>query len=155
MTEVMQRADIEDIMELIPHRYPFLLVDRVEDIVPMKSALGIRMVSMSDPHLQGHFPGKPVLPGVLVVESMAQTASILVAASTDLRGKGALVYFMSIDKCRFRKKVVPGDKLELHLETLRPGGRVWKLKATAKVDGDVAAEAEIMAMIDVPKQDAQ
>ncbi|MEO0989657.1 MAG: 3-hydroxyacyl-ACP dehydratase FabZ [Pseudomonadota bacterium] len=151
MTDTVDRVDIEEIMDLIPHRYPFLLVDRVEEIVPMTSAKGLKLVSMNEPHLQGHFPGKPVMPGVLVVEAMAQTASILVAQSVGLKGKGALVYFMSIDKCRFRKKVVPGDVLELHLEVLRPGGKVWKLKGVAKVDGQTAAEAEIMAMIEIPK----
>ncbi|MEM8632086.1 MAG: 3-hydroxyacyl-ACP dehydratase FabZ [Pseudomonadota bacterium] len=154
MSDMMTRGDIEDIMELIPHRYPFLLIDRIEDIVPRESARGIKMVSMNEPHMQGHFPGTPVMPGVLVVEAMAQAASIMVAVSLDLRGKNALVYFMSIDKCRFRRKVVPGDMLELFITTIRPGGKVWKLKGVAKVGDEVAAEAEIMAMIDLPKDTA-
>ena len=152
MSEKIADADIETIMSVIPHRYPLLLIDRVVDIVKDESAVGIKNVSMNEPHLQGHFPGTPIMPGVMILEAMAQTASVMVGLSMDLVGKNALVYFMGIEKCKFRRKVVPGDVLRLELTALRGGGRVWKLKGVATVEGEVAAEAEIMAMIDVPKE---
>ncbi len=141
-------ADIGLIQRLIPHRYPFLLVDRVERMIASKSAVGIKLCSMNEPQFQGHFPGQPVMPGVLIVEAMAQTASVLVSASLKLADTGALVYFMGIDKCRFRRKVGPGDVLELHVEALRGGGKVWKFAGRGMVGGEMAAECEFMAMID-------
>ena len=140
-------ADLGLIKRILPHRYPFLLVDKVRDIVPMKSCVGIKNVTANEPHFEGHFPQEPVMPGVLIIEAMAQAAAVLVGTSLDLAGKGMGTYFMSIDKCRFRRKVVPGDVLELHMKTLRGGGKVWKFEGRAIVDGELAAEAEIMAMM--------
>ena len=141
-------ADLGLIKQILPHRYPFLLVDKVRDIVPMESCVGIKNVTSNEPHFEGHFPQEPVMPGVLIIEAMAQAAAVLVGTSMDLAGKGMGTYFMSIDKCRFRRKVVPGDVLELHMKTLRGGGKVWKFEGRAIVDGELAAEAEIMAMLD-------
>ena len=144
-------ADIALIQRIIPHRYPFLLVDRVRDIVPFKSAVGIKNVTMNEPHFQGHFPGAPIMPGVTIVEAMAQTAAVMIGVSADLADKNLLVYFMGIDGCKFRRKVVPGDIVEMHLTTLRgkPGGKVWKFGGQAFVEGDLAAEAEFTAMMDL------
>ena len=144
-------ADIALIQRIIPHRYPFLLVDRVRDIVPFQSAVGIKNVTMNEPHFQGHFPGAPIMPGVTIVEAMAQTAAVMIGVSADLADKNLLVYFMGIDGCKFRRKVVPGDIVEMHLTTLRgkPGGKVWKFGGHAFVDGDLAAEAEFTAMMDL------
>ena len=141
-------ADLALIKRILPHRYPFLLVDKVRDIVPMESCVGIKNVTSNEPHFEGHFPQEPVMPGVLIIEALAQAAAVLVGTSLDLAGKGMGTYFMSIDKCRFRRKVVPGDVLELHVKTLRGGGKVWKFEGRAIVDGELAAEAEIMAMLD-------
>ncbi|MFO1165270.1 MAG: 3-hydroxyacyl-ACP dehydratase FabZ [Paracoccus sp. (in: a-proteobacteria)] len=140
-------ADLGLIKRILPHRYPFLLVDKVRDIVPMKSCVGIKNVTANEPHFEGHFPQEPVMPGVLIIEAMAQTSAVLVGTSMDLADKGLGTYFMSIDKCRFRRKVVPGDVLELHVTTLRGGGKVWKFEGRAIVDGELAAEAEFMAML--------
>lgn len=144
-------AEIDLIQRLIPHRYPFLLVDRVRDIVPSKSATGIKCVTMNEPQFTGHFPGIPVFPGVLIVEALAQTAAVMVGVSLKLEDTGALVYFMGVDKCKFRRKVGPGDVMELHVEALRGGGKVWKFSGTAKVGDEVAATCEFTAMIDMPK----
>ena len=140
-------ADLGLIKRILPHRYPFLLVDKVRDIVPMKSCVGIKNVTANEPHFEGHFPQEPVMPGVLIIEAMAQTSAVLVGTSMDLADKGLGTYFMSIDKCRFRRKVVPGDVLELHVTTLRGGGKVWKFEGRAIVDGELAAEAAFMAML--------
>jgi 3-hydroxyacyl-[acyl-carrier-protein] dehydratase len=144
-------ADIDLIQRIIPHRYPFLLVDRVRDIVPFQSAVGIKNVTFNEPHFQGHFPGAPIMPGVTIVEAMAQTAAVMIGVSADLADKNLLVYFMGIDGCKFRRKVVPGDVLEMHLTTLRgkPGGKVWKFGGQAMVEGELAAEAEFTAMMDL------
>ena len=152
--ETPTTADIELIQRLIPHRYPFLLVDKVRDIVPFKSAVGIKNVTMNEPHFQGHFPGVPVMPGVTIVEAMAQTAAIMVGVSADLVDKNLLVYFMGIDGVKFRRKVGPGDVLELHVTALRgkPGGKVWKFGGVAEVEGDMACEVEFTAMMDLPKE---
>jgi len=152
MTDCPAVADIDLIQRLIPHRYPFLLVDKVIDMVASKSATGIKNVTMNEPQFTGHFPATPVFPGVLQIEALAQTASVLVAASLNLEGKGALVYFMGVDKCRFRRKVVPGDRMLLKVEALRGGGKVWKFSGIAEVDGETSCECEFMAMIDVPKE---
>lgn len=140
-------VDLAQIKRILPHRYPFLLVDRVRDIVPMKSCVGVKNVTSNEPHFEGHFPQEPVMPGVLIIEAMAQAAAVLVGVSLDLAGKGMGTYFMSIDKCRFRQKVVPGDVLELHMTTLRGGGKIWKFEGRAMVNGQLAAEAEVMAML--------
>ncbi|MEM1360088.1 MAG: 3-hydroxyacyl-ACP dehydratase FabZ [Pseudomonadota bacterium] len=148
---IPESADIDLIQKVIPHRYPFLLIDRVEDIVPSKSAVGIKCVTVNEPHFTGHFPATPIMPGVLIVEAIAQTASVMVGLSLDLVGKNALVYFMGIEKCKFRRKVVPGDVLKLHVTALRGGGKVWRLAAEAKVGEEIACQCEVTAMIDVPK----
>ena len=151
MTDVPTTADIELIKRCIPHRYPFLFVDRVEEIVANESAVGIKMVTVNEPHFQGHFPAAPIMPGVTIVEAMAQTSAVMVALSLDLVGKNALVYFMAMDAVKFRRKVVPGDVLRMEITTLRggPGSKVWKFSGKATVDGQVAAQAEFSAMIDL------
>jgi 3-hydroxyacyl-[acyl-carrier-protein] dehydratase len=113
--------------------------------------VGIKNVTMNEPHFQGHFPGSPIMPGVTIVEAMAQTAGVMVGATMGLINGDLLIYFMAIDKCKFRRKVVPGDVLEMHVETTRgkPGGKVWKFKGVASVDGEMAAEAEFTAMLDI------
>ncbi|WP_425039073.1 3-hydroxyacyl-ACP dehydratase FabZ [Primorskyibacter sp. S187A] len=153
MTQDLARADIQMIQRILPHRYPFLLVDRVEEIDGTTSALGIKNVTMNEPHFQGHFPGQPIMPGVTIIEAMAQTAAVMVGVAMDLADKNLLIYFMAIDKCKFRRKVIPGDVLEMRLTTLRgkPGAKVWKLKGEATVEGELAAEAEFTAMMDLPE----
>lgn len=152
MTEPLASADIQLIQRILPHRYPFLLVDRVVDIDGTKSAKGLKNVTMNEPHFQGHFPGTPIMPGVMIVEAMAQTSAVMVGVAMNLADKDLLIYFMGIDKCKFRRKVVPGDVLEMNLTTLRgkPGGKVWKFSGIATVDGEMAAEAEFTAMMDLP-----
>ena len=144
-------ADIAMIQRLIPHRYPFLLVDKVRDIVANDTAVGIKNVTFNEPQFQGHFPGAPIFPGVQIVEALAQTAAILVGMSLGLQDRNMLVYFMAIDGCKFRRKVVPGDVLELHVKVTRGGGKVWKFEGRATVDGELAAEASFTAMMDMPK----
>ncbi|SNS44121.1 3-hydroxyacyl-ACP dehydratase FabZ [Antarctobacter heliothermus] len=152
MTDTLLSADIQLIQRILPHRYPFLLVDRVEQIDGTRSAVGIKNVTMNEPHFQGHFPGLPIMPGVTIVEAMAQTAAVMVGAALNMADKEMKVYFMAIDKCKFRRKVVPGDQLRMRLSTLRgkPGGKVWKFSGVAEVEGDMAAEAEFTAMMDLP-----
>ena len=140
-------VDIDTILRAIPHRYPFLLVDKVKDIVPSKSAIGVKNVTMNEPQFNGHFPGLPIFPGVLIVEALAQTSAVLVSLSLNLVGTGAVVYFMGIDKCKFRRMVVPGDMLELHCRALRGGGKIWKFEGRALVDGQLCASAEFTAMM--------
>ena len=139
--------DIERIQQLIPHRYPFLLIDRVIDIVPDVSATGIKNVTINEPYFQGHFPTRPVMPGVMIVESMAQSAAVLVVSTLGPGSEGKLVYFMSVDSARFRKPVVPGDMLYVHVYKRQQRGNVWKFDAQAKVDGRVVADATFAAMI--------
>ncbi len=152
MTDTLKTADIDMITRILPHRYPFLLVDRVEEIDGAQSAVGIKNVTMNEPHFQGHFPGAPIMPGVTIVEAMAQTAGVMVGVGLELMDKNMLIYFMAIDGCKFRRKVVPGDQLKMRLTTVRgkPGGKVWKFKGVAEVDGEMAAEAEFTAMMDMP-----
>ncbi|WP_299753749.1 3-hydroxyacyl-ACP dehydratase FabZ [uncultured Boseongicola sp.] len=151
MTESLARADIDLIQRIIPHRYPFLLVDRVTDIDGTSSGIGIKNVTMNEPQFTGHFPGMPVFPGVLMVEAMAQTAAVIAGVGLDLADKNFGVYFMTMDNVKFRRKVIPGDTLRMKVETLRSGGKVWKFKGRATVDGDVACECEFTAMMDLPK----
>jgi 3-hydroxyacyl-[acyl-carrier-protein] dehydratase len=139
--------DINAIMRMIPHRYPFLMIDRVEDVVDNESAIGIKNVSIAEPHFQGHFPAQPVMPGVLIIEAMAQTAAVLVVKSLGSEAEGKLVYFMSVDKARFRKPVVPGDVLHVHVAKQRMRGNVWRFNGEAKVNGAICAEAIFAAMI--------
>ena len=145
----LKRADIQLIQAILPHRYPFLLVDRVEDIDGVKSARGIKNVTMNEPHFQGHFPGTPIMPGVTIIEALAQTAAVMVGVTHELANTNMLIYFMTIDKCKFRRKVIPGDVLELHVETLRGGSKIWKFKGKGLVNGEMAAEAEFTAMMDL------
>jgi 3-hydroxyacyl-[acyl-carrier-protein] dehydratase len=151
MTEPLKTADIHLIQRLIPHRYPFLLVDKVVDIDGYQTARGIKNVTMNEPHFQGHFPGKPIMPGVTIVEAMAQTAAVMVGTALGMEYKNLLVYFMAIDGCKFRRMVVPGDVLEMDLETTRGklGGKVWKFHGVAKVEGEIACEADFTAMMDL------
>lgn len=139
--------DVNRIMEMIPHRYPILLVDRVLDLVPGESAVSLKNVSINEPHFQGHFPNYPVMPGVLIVEAMAQTAAIVVVQSLGKKAEGKVVYFMTIDDARFRVPVVPGDSMHIHVMKIQSRAQVWKFKGEAKVDGKICAEATFSAMI--------
>jgi 3-hydroxyacyl-[acyl-carrier-protein] dehydratase len=140
-------VDIRRILQMIPHRYPMLMVDKVTEMVLNESALGIKNVSINEPFFQGHFPSEPVMPGVLIVEAMAQTAAVLVVATFGAESEGKLVYFMSIDGVRFRRPVMPGDRLELHVKKVQSRGNVWRFEGRGIVDGKVAAEATFAAMI--------
>lgn len=139
--------DINRVMEMIPHRYPMLMVDRVRDLVPDVGAIGIKNVSINENFFQGHFPSQPVMPGVLIIEAMAQTAAVLVVHTLGKDAEGKLVYFMSVDDARFRRPVTPGDQLEIHVSKLQHRRNVWKFSGVAKVDGNVHAEATFAAMI--------
>lgn len=139
--------DINRIMQMIPHRYPILLVDRVIEYVPGERAVGLKNVTMNEPHFQGHFPGYPVMPGVLIIEAMAQTAALVVVESLGKSAEGKVVYFMTIDGARFRKPVVPGDSLHIHVEKTHARAHVWKFTGKAMVDGALCAEANFSAMI--------
>lgn len=151
MTDKLLSADIDLIQKILPHRYPFLLIDKVISIDGTKTATGIKNVTFNEPHFQGHFPRTPIMPGVIIVEAMAQSAAVMLGTALDLVEKNLLVYFMSIDKCKFRRKVVPGDVLKLSITTLRgkPGGKVWRFAGLATVSGEMAAEAEFTAMMDM------
>lgn len=140
-------ADITKIMSMIPHRYPFLLIDKMVDIDVEAGAVGIKNVTMNEPFFQGHFPDHPVMPGVLVIEAMAQTAAAFVVFKLGDDAQEKLVYFMTIDKARFRVPVVPGDKLELHVKVTKNRGTIWKFSGEAIVDGKVVADAGFGAMI--------
>ncbi len=141
----LSSAEILEIMELLPHRYPFLLVDKIIEIDGDSSAIGIKNVTANEPQFMGHFPGQPIMPGVLLVEGMAQTAGAICARH---QGRGGnLVYFMTIDNTRFRKPVVPGDRVEYHVTKQKQRGNIWKFHCDAKVDGALVAEADFGAMI--------
>jgi len=140
-------VDITGIMHAIPHRYPFLLIDRVIDLHENASAIGVKNVTVNEHFFQGHFPGHPVMPGVMIIESMAQTAAVLVVETLGPEEAGKLVYFMSVDGAKFRRPVVPGDSLRIHVAKERNRGNVWKFHAIAKVDGIAVAEASFAAMI--------
>lgn len=135
---------VNEIMKVIPHRYPFLLVDRIIELEPGKSATGIKNVTINEPFFQGHFPDQPIMPGVLIVEAMAQVAGVM-AFRSGMEGKS--VYFMSIDNVKFRRPVVPGDQVKLEITTLKHRGNVWKFSGTATVDGKLVSEAEFTAMV--------
>ncbi|MFL2687591.1 MAG: 3-hydroxyacyl-ACP dehydratase FabZ [Alphaproteobacteria bacterium] len=139
--------DIQRIKELIPHRYPFLLIDKIIDVVADQSCTGVKCVSVSEPFFQGHFPDQPIMPGVLIIEALAQTAGALVEHNLPPSASQRGVYFMTIDNARFRRPVVPGDVLHLHVNKVRQRGKVWKFKGNATVDGQLAAEATYTAMI--------
>jgi len=140
------RVDIQRLLQLLPHRYPFLLVDRLENIRHGISATGIKNVTFNEPHFQGHFPGQPVMPGVLIIEAMAQSAIALVMNSPGIETEGKIALFTSIDKARFRRPVVPGDILEMKIELVKARGPLWKFHGAASVSGDLAAEADYAAM---------
>lgn len=144
-------VDLNEVMRMIPHRYPFLMIDRVEKIIHGTSAVGIKNVTINEPHFVGHFPQEAVMPGVLIVEAMAQTAGVLVVDTLDKAGEDLLVYFMTIDNTRFRRKVVPGDRLELHVSITQSRASVFKFHGEARVDGAKVAEADYSAMIIDPK----
>lgn len=140
-------VDINRIMTMIPHRYPFLLIDRVTVTELGERAVGLKNVTINEPFFQGHFPGHPVMPGVLIIEAMAQTACILVVKTLGSECEGKLVYFMSIEEAKFRRPVLPGDQVHLEVTKIKNRGMIWKLDAKAKVDGQLVAEAVITAMI--------
>ncbi len=143
----LPQADIAAIKRMIPHRYPFLLIDRVVNIEVNRFAVGIKNVTVNEPHFEGHFPVLPVMPGVLIIEAMAQTSAVLVVETLDLIDKNLLVYFMSIESAKFRRVVGPGDTLELHVTVIRGRGKIWKFRGEAKVGDTLCAEAEFAAMI--------
>ena len=151
LDDAITHADLALIQRIIPHRYPFLLIDKVRDIVAGERCIGIKNVTNNEPHFQGHFPDQPIMPGVMIIEAMAQTSGVLVGVTMGLIDKQAKVFFMGVDAVKFRRKVVPGDVLELHVKALRGGGRVWKFEGRAMVDGELATEATFTAMFDLPK----
>lgn len=140
-------ADLSLIKRIIPHRYPFLFIDKVRAIVPFESAVGIKNVTSNEPHFQGHFPNHPIMPGVTIIEAMAQTAAVVVGISMNVIDEEMQTYFMGIDNCKFRRMVVPGDVLELHCRAIRGGGKIWKFEGKAMVDGQLCASAEYTAMM--------
>jgi len=144
--ETLTDLDILQIMELLPHRYPFLLIDKLVDLIPSESGIGIKNVTFNEPFFQGHFPGRPIMPGVLIIEAMAQTAACVVVQSMSKSDK-RLVYFMSVENARFRKPVQPGDQLRIHVKKERNRGNVWRFTGEARVDGQLMAEATYTAMI--------
>lgn len=144
---VLGTADVVRVLRLLPHRYPFLLIDRIKDMDRDESCIGIKNVTINEPFFQGHFPAFPVMPGVLIIEGIAQTAGALCVHSMGEDYNPQLVYFMGIDKAKFRKPVVPGDQLHYHVKKQRSRGRVWRFYGEARVDGQVVAEAEVSAMI--------
>lgn len=145
-------ADVLTIKRMIPHRYPFLLIDRVVNMRAGVSAVGLKMVTGNEPHFEGHFPVRPIMPGVMIVEAMAQTSAVLVVQTLDMIDKDPLVYFMSIEEAKFRNPVTPGDRLELHVAVQRGRGKVWKFTGEARVDDRIAAEATFTAMIIPPDE---
>lgn len=140
-------ADIARVMKLLPHRYPFLMIDRLQDMDGDESCVGIKNVTINEPFFAGHFPQRPVMPGVLIIESMAQTAAVLVVQTLGAKAEGKLVYFMTVDNARFRKPVVPGDRLRVHVSKQRNRGSVWKFNGEAFVGDKLVAEATFAAMI--------
>lgn len=141
------KIQISKILEILPHRYPFVMVDRVTEIVPGKTIRGHKMVSYNEPWCQGHFPGRPILPGVLIIEALAQIGGILAYASEPFDTSNSLMYFLGIDKAKFRHTVTPGDKLDLMVEVLHHRSNVWKLRGEATVDGTLCASGELLASI--------
>jgi 3-hydroxyacyl-[acyl-carrier-protein] dehydratase len=141
------QVDVQRIMAMIPHRHPFLMIDKVVDMVANERATGIKNVSINEGYFQGHFPARPVMPGVLIIEAMAQTAAVLVVHTLGPESEGKLVYFMSVDNARFRRPVFPGDRLDVHVTKQRNRGNVWKFEGRAKVGDNLMAEAVFAAMI--------
>jgi 3-hydroxyacyl-[acyl-carrier-protein] dehydratase len=147
-------ADIAKVMQLLPHRYPFLLIDKIVEIDGDRSGVGIKNVTINEPFFPGHFPSFPVMPGVLIVEALAQTAGAICVLAGGGSDKPHVIFFMGIDNCKFRKPVLPGDQLRLHVNKIRSRGNVWRFKCEAKVDGKLVCEAEISAMV-VDQNDVQ
>ncbi|MBV1701422.1 MAG: 3-hydroxyacyl-ACP dehydratase FabZ [Hyphomicrobiales bacterium] len=145
--KTLDTMDISKLLNALPHRYPFLLVDRIIECDSDNSCIGIKNVTINEPQFQGHFPEKPVMPGVLLIEGMAQTAGALCVNAATVSGKPSLVYFMTIDKAKFRKPVIPGDRVEFHMTKLNQRRNMWWYKGVAKVDGHVVCEAELSAML--------
>lgn len=141
-------ADWQELLELLPHRYPFILVDRIIDLdTEAKTAIGLKNVTFNEPFFQGHFPEKPIMPGVLILEAMAQTSGVMAAKSIPGYQKGDMVYFLGIDKARFRRAVRPGDQLLMHITTLRAGTKIWKIEGKAMVGDELAASAEMIVQV--------
>jgi 3-hydroxyacyl-[acyl-carrier-protein] dehydratase len=149
--KTLKTADIAKIMKYLPHRYPFLMIDRIIEMDGDESAIGIKNVTINEPFFQGHFPNFPVMPGVLLIEGIAQTAGALCVSKLGENYEPQLVYFMTVDRARFRRPVVPGDVLHYHVKKRRNRGRVWRFEGVVKVEGVVVAEAEVSAMILDPK----
>jgi 3-hydroxyacyl-[acyl-carrier-protein] dehydratase len=145
--EQVTQVAVQRIMEMIPHRHPFLMIDKVVDMVANERATGIKNVSINENYFQGHFPARPVMPGVLIIEAMAQTAAVLVVHTLGRESEGKLVYFMSVDNARFRRPVFPGDRLDVHVTKQRHRGNVWRFEGRAKVGDNLMAEAVFAAMI--------
>lgn len=145
--QTLDSADIMRVLELLPHRYPFLMIDRIIDMDGDDSCIGVKNVTINEPHFQGHFPVQPVMPGVLIIEAMAQTAGALCVNSRKDLGSPSLVYFMTIEKAKFRKPVVPGDVLHIHVQKVKNRANIWKFACVAKVDDAKVAEAEVSAML--------
>ena len=139
--------DVQDIMKFLPHRYPFLLIDRILDIVPGEKVVALKNVTINEPFFQGHFPENPIMPGVLIIEAMGQAGGVLAYESLPEKNQGAVIYFMSMDKVKFRKPVVPGDQILFEMQILKQRSTTFKMSGMAKVDGKVVAEAEMMATI--------
>ncbi len=138
--------DISEILTILPHRYPFLLVDRILELEPGTRIVGLKNVTINEPFFQGHFPGHPIMPGVLIIESMAQVGGVLAVKSGEGK-EGQLVFFLGIDRAKFRKPVYPGDQLRIEVTVIQGRPPFWRLKATASVDGKLMAEAELKAMV--------
>jgi 3-hydroxyacyl-[acyl-carrier-protein] dehydratase len=149
----LSTIDIQKLLTLLPHRYPFLLVDRIIEIDGDDSAIGIKNVTFNEPHFTGHFPGTPVMPGVLIIEAMAQTAGAICINNMRNVDATPVVYFMTIDGAKFRKPVVPGDRLEIHVRKQKQRGGIFRFACEAKVDGGKVAEAEVAAMVSVPNDE--
>jgi 3-hydroxyacyl-[acyl-carrier-protein] dehydratase len=141
------KLEIAKILEILPHRYPFVLVDRVTDIVPGENIRGHKMVSANEPWCQGHFPNRPIMPGVLIIEALAQIGGILAYASEPFDARTSLMYFLGIDKAKFRHTVTPGDRLDLYVEVIQHRSNVWKLRGEATVEGTLCAQGELLASI--------
>lgn len=154
-TRALATADIQQIMQLLPHRYPFLLVDKIIDIDRDESGVGIKNVTINENFFQGHFPKFPVMPGVLIIEALAQTAGAICVHNAGVTDIPQIVFFMGIDNAKFRKPVLPGDTLHLHVKKVRNRGNVWRFRCEAKVNGQTVAEAEISAMIVDPTDAAK
>lgn len=146
MTEIKNNLDIQEILQVLPHRYPILLVDKIIDANKEK-VVGVKNVTFNEPHFMGHFPGKPVMPGVMIIEAMAQTSAMLPHLSYDMSLGEKLIYFTTIDNVKFKKTVIPGDILELHIELVKFKRNFWKFSGKGKVDGEIVTEADFSAMI--------